>query len=207
LPGDAKQYSEEDVGTLFSGGLLLIQNRNIGPKTCPSISLIDLKGKTAGAMGESNPKIEIVDFSDELREPIKALNYEWLEKYFRVEPGDVASLSNPRAQIMDKGGFIFYAKLNGEIVGTASLLKKDADVFEIGKMAVTEQAQGLGIGSSLLEHCLKIATQEKIQTLVLYSNAKLESAIHLYRKYGFTEVELEKGIYERANIKMSKRLS
>ena len=68
--------------------------------------------------------IEIINFSADLKEPIKTLNYEWLEKYFRVEAGDVLSLSNPQEEIVDKGGFIFYAKRNGEIVGTASLLKK-----------------------------------------------------------------------------------
>lgn len=150
--------------------------------------------------------IEIIDFSDEICEPIKTLNYEWLEKYFQVEEGDVRSLSNPKTEIIDKGGFVFYAKLNHEIVGTASLLKKSDQIFELGKMAVTEKAQGFGIGTLLLEHCLKIAGQIGVQRLILYSNTKLKQAIHLYRKYGFVEVELELGLYERANIKMEKRL-
>jgi ribosomal protein S18 acetylase RimI-like enzyme len=151
-------------------------------------------------------KIEIIDFSEELKEPIKTLNYEWLEKYFRVEKGDVISLSNPKEQILDKGGFIFYAKLNDEIVGTASLLKKTEHIFELGKMAVTDKAQGYGIGTLLMEHCLEITKQKQIKKLILYSNTKLASAIHLYRKYGFIETELEQGIYERANIKMEKQL-
>ena len=68
--------------------------------------------------------VEIVEYSDEVKNWIKILNYEWLEKYFRVEPGDVISLSNPKEEIIDKGGFIYFAKLNGFVVGTASLLKK-----------------------------------------------------------------------------------
>lgn len=56
-----------------------------------------------------------------------------------MEQGDRESLSNPREQIIDKGGFIFYALLNGEIVGTASLLKKREAVFELGKMEVSEK--------------------------------------------------------------------
>lgn len=154
-----------------------------------------------------NPnKIEIIPFSDEQKEAIKTLNYEWLEKYFRVEQGDVVSLSNPKEQIIDKGGYIFYAKLNDEIVGTASLLKKNDRVFELGKMAVSEKARGLGIGTVLLEHCLDVAKQKGINTLILYSNTKLESAIHLYRKYGFYEIDLEEGLYKRADIKMEKRV-
>ena len=61
---------------------------------------------------------------------------------------------------------------------------------------------GLGIGKLLVEHCLTIAKEKNIEKLILYSNTKLASAIHLYKKYGFTEIELEQGLYERANIKM-----
>jgi len=150
--------------------------------------------------------IEIIAFSEQLSEPIKILNYEWLEKYFRVEDGDVVSLSNPQKYIIDKGGHIYYAKLNSEIVGTASLLKKSETVYELGKMAVSDKAQGQGIGTILLEHCLNVAKQKQIQTLILYSNTILQSAIHLYKKYGFEEVELESGLYERANIKMKKHI-
>lgn len=150
--------------------------------------------------------IQIIDFSDDLKEPVKTLNYEWLEKYFRIEKNDVISLSNPKEEIIDKGGFIFYAKLNDEIVGTASLLKRGNTIFELGKMAVSEKAQGQKIGTLLLEHCLSFAKQKEIKTLLLYSNTQLESAIHLYRKYGFSEVELEKGLYERADLKMEKHL-
>ena len=148
--------------------------------------------------------VEIIVFSVELSEPIKTLNYEWLEKYFRIEEGDVASLSDPQKHIIDKGGHIYYAKLNGEIVGTASLLKKSETVYELGKLAVSDKAQGHGIGTILIEHCLNIAKQKQITILILYSNTTLQSAIHLFRKYGFEEVELESGVYERANIKMEK---
>ena len=151
-------------------------------------------------------KIEIIDYSDDLKEAIKILNYEWLEKYFKVEPTDLQSLSHPKEEIIDKGGFIFYAKLNGEIVGTASLLKKDENLFELGKMAVSEKAQGHKIGTLLLEHCLQVSKEKQIKTLILFSNTQLQSAIHLYRKYGFTETKMDEGLYDRANIKMEKHL-
>ena len=151
-------------------------------------------------------KIEIIPFSEDLKEPIKTLNYEWLEKFFKIEKNDKISLSNPKEEIIDKGGFIFYAKLNDEIVGTASLLKKSETIFELGKMAVAEKAQGYKIGTLLLEHCLEFAKQKQIKTLLLYSNTQLKSAIHLYRKYGFSEIDLEPGLYERADIKMQKHL-
>lgn len=157
-------------------------------------------------MNNSTPQVEIIAFTDALKDFIKILNYQWLEKYFTIEPGDARSLSNPREEIIDKGGFIFYAKLGGEIVGTVSLLKKSADVFELSKMAVSEAAHGKGIGKAMVDYCLQFAAEKEIRTLILYSNTTLKAAIHLYRKYGFEEMELESGIYERANIKMIKQL-
>lgn len=151
-------------------------------------------------------RIDIVDYTEEEKEAIKILNYAWLEKYFKVEPGDARSLANPKEYILDKGGSIYYARWKNEIVGTVSLLKKSDDVFEVGKMAVSEKAQGHHIGNMLLEHCFHIARQRGIKTLILYSNTSLGPAIHLYKKYGFKEVELEQGLYERADIKMEKTM-
>lgn len=150
--------------------------------------------------------IEIINFSNGLQDYVRILNYEWLEKYFRIEEGDRISLSDPKKEILGKGGFIFYAKLDDEIVGTASLLKKPGAVFELGKMAVSGKAQGHGIGTALLEHCIRFAKELSTEKLILYSNTRLQPAIHLYRKYGFREVPLEPGLYERADIKMEKFL-
>ena len=51
--------------------------------------------------------IEIINFSEDQKKPTKTLNYEWLEKYFRIEENDVISLSNPNEEIIDKDGFNF----------------------------------------------------------------------------------------------------
>lgn len=149
-------------------------------------------------------RVEIIDYTEDLKEPIKTLNIEWLEKYFKVEPNDLVQLSNPKEEILDKGGFIYYAKYNGEVVGTVSLMKVENRIYELAKMAVTDKIQGLGIGNALMQHCFNEAKRLGIEKLLLYSNRSLRPAIHLYEKYGFCEVEMEAGHYERANIKMEK---
>ncbi|MEM8520942.1 GNAT family N-acetyltransferase [Flavobacterium sp. PL12] len=148
--------------------------------------------------------LEIIPFTTDLKDHIKILNFEWLIKYFNVEPKDQLVLSNPQGEIIDKGGFIFYARYNGEIIGTVSLLKIDDSTFELSKMAITSKIQGLGIGKKLIDHCLSFAKENKIEKLILYSNRKLLTALHLYRKFGFEEIELETGNYERADIKMER---
>jgi N-acetylglutamate synthase-like GNAT family acetyltransferase len=150
--------------------------------------------------------VEIIPFTTALTEPIKTLNIEWLTKYFKVEPKDEIVLSNPQGEIIDKGGMIFYAKYNDKIIGTVSLIKIDETTFELSKMAVTDGIQGLGIGKKLMLHCINIAEEKGIKKLILYSNRKLLSAIHLYEKFGFVEIALEDGVYERADIKMEKSI-
>ena len=146
--------------------------------------------------------LEIIPYSDENKHYIKELNFEWLNKYFSVEPNDVVQLSNPKAEIIDKDGFIFYARFDNEIVGTAALMKIDETTVELCKMAVTESMQGKGIGRALMEHCLETASKNKIRKLILYSSTRLETAIAMYFRYGFVEVPFDSTHYKRANIKM-----
>ncbi|RDI53460.1 GNAT family N-acetyltransferase [Flavobacterium glaciei] len=148
--------------------------------------------------------VSIIPFSPAEKEAIKTLNLEWLQKYFRVEPKDEIVLSDPQGQIIDKGGIIFYAKYKDEIVGTVSLIKIDNTTYELSKMAVTDGVQGLGIGKKLMLHCIAVAEEKEMEKLILYSNRKLLSAIHLYDKFGFVEIPLEDGVYERADIKMER---
>ncbi len=150
--------------------------------------------------------LTISEYTDAKKESFKSLNYEWLEKYFAVEPVDEKMLSDPRREIIDKGGYIFFAEYNDTIVGTVALINLGGSSFELGKMAVTEKVQGLGIGKKLMEHCLDFAKKTGAKKVLLYSNRKLGSAIHLYTKYGFVEDPVEPGHYERADIKMVKIL-
>jgi len=151
--------------------------------------------------------ITIIPYEEEYKAYIKTLNYEWLEKYFYVEPADAKQLSDPQFYIIDKGGHIYFAKYQDEIIGTSSLIKTGVGEYELAKMAVTEKYKGHGIGKLLLEHCITEATILNATKLSLFSNTKLTSAIHLYKKYGFAEVQLPADVhYERADIMMEKYL-
>jgi ribosomal protein S18 acetylase RimI-like enzyme len=150
--------------------------------------------------------ISIVPYTDETKDWIRLLNYEWLEKFFRVEPNDVIQLSDPQGEIIDKGGQIFYALYNGHIAGTSSLMKAGDDVYELAKMAVTDAYKGKGIGNALIEFCIAKAKEAGAAKLILYSNTKLTAAINLYRKYGFQEIPMGDSHYERSDIKMEKIL-
>ena len=149
-------------------------------------------------------EINIISFEDKYQKHFYDLNIEWLETYFYVEPYDEEVLSKSKEYIINKGGHIFFAKLDGEIVGTVALMPtKEAGIFELTKMAVSTKHRGHKIGQQLMQYCIDFAKEKKLNKLILYSNTKLENAIYIYRKYGFIEVAMEaNGPYRRGNIKM-----
>nr|WP_296321775.1 GNAT family N-acetyltransferase [Winogradskyella sp.] len=148
--------------------------------------------------------IDIINYRPEHKEAFYDLNIEWLKTFFYVEAYDEEVLSKPEQYIIDKGGFIFFAKKDDKVVGTVALMPTDTiGILELTKMAVSPEERGQKIGQQLMKHCISFAKQEELKALLLYSNTKLENAIYVYRKYGFKELELEKDSpYNRSDIKM-----
>lgn len=149
-------------------------------------------------------KVEIIPFEDVFSENFYNLNIEWLQTYFYVEPFDEEVLSKPQHYILERGGYIFFAKLNDQILGTVALMPtKSERIFELTKMAVLPKQRGLKIGQKMMQHCIDFAKENHFKGLMLYSNTKLENAIYIYRKYGFIEIPVEENSpYKRGNIKM-----
>ncbi len=148
--------------------------------------------------------INIINYNSKYAKQFYDLNIEWLETFFYVEPYDEEVLSKPDFYIINKGGYIFFALKNDEVVGTVALMPtKDSEILELTKMAVLPEERGQKVGQHLLQYCIDFGKEQNLKALLLYSNTKLENAIHLYRKYSFKELELEENNpYERADIKM-----
>ena len=147
---------------------------------------------------------EIIDFKNEYSKLFYDLNIEWLNEFFLVEDYDKKILSNPNKYIINKGGSIFFAKIDGKIIGVVALMPThELDVYELTKMGVKKSSRNKGIGKLLLKKCIEQATEKKLKKVIIYSNRKLENAIYLYKSFGFIEVELEKkSNYQRADIKL-----
>ena len=147
-------------------------------------------------------KVEIIEFRDEYAKYFTAINVAWVSKYFVMEEKDKEILYNPKNLIIDKGGFVYFAKAGDKIAGTFALIKIEDGVFELSKMGVEESFRGNNIGNKMLQFCIDEAKKLKINKIILYSNTLLGPAIHLYKKFGFIEVPLDQPEYQRADIKM-----
>ena len=149
-------------------------------------------------------QVEIITYNKKYREYFKRLNYEWLEQYFVVEPEDEKLLNNPEKFILKKGGQIFFARFNNEIIGTCAAIKIDKYTYELSKMAVTKKAQGKQAGKKLALSVIGFAFSKKAKFVTLLTNKKLFAAINLYKQLGF-EIEPEevKSNYEREVFRMT----
>lgn len=152
------------------------------------------------------PAIEWLTYEEKYKKDLQKLSYEWLEKYVSVEPEDIRILENPEEIIIKPGGEIIFAKYQGEIVGTVSLIKVDEGTFELAKLAVTEKAQGLKIGNQLMDKALEFAKNKGAKKVILYTNRILTSAIAVYQKYGFVEIPMLENKYLESDLKMEKIL-
>ena len=154
----------------------------------------------------ADSEIEIIEYSDDLAKDFYDINAAWIKENFVLERIDEEVLSNPKVNIIDKGGAILFArhKVHG-IIGTCALMDLGS-AFELTKMGVRHDLRGLKIGETLLLATLEKAKQMGIKRLFLLTNAKQKAAIHLYEKLGFIHCQTimdEFGHeYDRCNVAM-----
>ena len=156
-------------------------------------------------------EITIVPFKRKYKSDFIRINREWLKKYFeneRLEKEDERLLTNPEKEIINKGGEIFFAILNNEVVGTCAVIKIDDFSFELAKMGVTGKAQGKQIGKKLALTSIGYAVEKGAVKLTLSTSIKLVAAFNLYKKLGFKEkMKKDDRRYKRALIYMELDLS
>lgn len=147
--------------------------------------------------------LKIVPYAPCYAEAWKQLNEAWIQRYFSLEPPDDALLRHPEQSILERGGQISIAPQNGQPVGVCSLEPiSGTHDLELSKLAVDEQARGLGIGRRLCEAVIHAARQAGAATLRIESNTKLAPAIHLYHSLGFRDIPNTAPRYRRVNIQL-----
>lgn len=139
----------------------------------------------------------------------RALNVEWITRFFRLEPKDEETFADPQGKIIEHGGRILLAVDGERAVGCCALLAMGEGEFEVAKMAVTPEYQGRGVGRLVLERSVELAREMGARRLYLETNHTLEPAIRLYRAVGFEDVpkdRLEPSPYARADVHMERWL-
>jgi putative acetyltransferase len=121
----------------------------------------------------------------------RALNEEWIARYFAIEAQDRRQLDDPIAAYIDTGGEILIAELDGRAVGCVALMPDGTGAYELSKMAIAPELRDQGAGRTLLTAAIDHARGVGASSLFLGSSRKLANAVHLYEALGFEHVEPE----------------
>ncbi|MDX1332480.1 MAG: GNAT family N-acetyltransferase [Robiginitalea sp.] len=148
--------------------------------------------------------MEILDYEPRFRHAFRELNEWWIHRYFEMEDKDYQLLHDPQTHVLEKGGHILVALLEGQPAGTCALVPSDREGFdfELTKMGVAPEFQGRGVGMALGVAILEKARSLGAEKIFLESNTILKPAIGLYKKLGFKEFSGEESPYQRCNIQM-----
>ncbi|MCI8860267.1 MAG: GNAT family N-acetyltransferase [Lachnospiraceae bacterium] len=86
-------------------------------------------------------------------------------------------------------GRLYLAYEEGELAGCIGLRKIDSQNSEMKRLYVRPQFRGKHIGDQLIEKIIADAKEIGYSYMLLDTLPFLESAIYLYKKYGFYEIE------------------
>jgi putative acetyltransferase len=138
----------------------------------------------------------------------RALNEEWIARYFVLEEQDRRQLDDPVAAYIDTGGEILIAELDGQRIGCVALVPDGTGAYELSKMAISPELRGRGAGRALLTAAIAHARELGASSLFLGSSTKLTNAVHLYEALGFAHVAPESlhMPYARADVFMKLEL-
>ena len=146
--------------------------------------------------------MKVVPYDPKYKHDFVEMNRAWISEMFEMEPEDVRELEDIEPAIQ-RGGNIFFA-LNGEgnVMACCMIAPRADGDWEIMKFAAKGMYTGTGAGSACLQACIDYARGEGVEKIIIVSNRKCVQALHLYRKFGFTEipVDKEKFPFDRADI-------
>lgn len=144
--------------------------------------------------------MNIETYKPEYKEAFIAMNLAWIEEMFQVEDEDRMVLGSIEERLANGGEIFFAINDEGEIMASCMVAPLPSGEWEIEKFAAKKEFAGQGAGKACLQACMDFIKEKQIQKVIIVSNRKCVSAIHLYRKFGFIEIPVDKNKfpYERA---------
>jgi DNA-binding MarR family transcriptional regulator/GNAT superfamily N-acetyltransferase len=118
-----------------------------------------------------------------------AQEYGWTEPFEGLCAQIVADFANKNDPSCER---CWIVELNGENVGTVMLVKDSEEVARIRLLLVDPKGRGLGLGTRLVDECVKFARASGYKKITLWTHSILTAARHVYQQAGFSLTSSEK---------------
>jgi DNA-binding MarR family transcriptional regulator/GNAT superfamily N-acetyltransferase len=115
--------------------------------------------------------------------------YGWREPFEALCAQIVADCANKNHHERER---CWIAEIEGENVGCIFLAKETATVARIRLLLVDPKARGLGLGTQLVDECIRFARRAGYKKITLWTHRVLTAARHIYEKAGYKLVRSER---------------
>ncbi len=157
-------------------------------------------------------KADIKNFFNVKIEHLKPEEYQKCSNIWNMKAQPLAE--KWKEEIESGNRFVFVYKINGEFIGEGALVLETSDPdytipnqrIYVSRMIVKKEYRGRGIGSEILEFLIRKAKEKGYSEMTIGVDKDNVNALHLYRKYGFTEVLFEGADEDGEYLKLMKRI-
>ena len=153
-----------------------------------------------------------IEFANIVIEPLNADEYHMCSNIWNMKSQPLADKWHE--EIKNGNRHVYIYKINGEFIGEGALvLDTSAPDYTIpgkrvyvSRMIVKKEYRNRGIGSTILEFLINKAKEMGFSEMTIGVDKDNTNALHLYRKYGFTEVLFDGADENGEYFKLMKRI-
>ena len=152
------------------------------------------------------------DFANTVIEPLSIEDYHKCSNIWNMKTQPLAE--KWKEEIISGNRQVFVYKINGEFIGEGALVFDTGDPdytiegrrVYVSRMIVKKEYRNRGIGSEILEFLINKAKKMGFSEMTIGVDKDNINALHLYRKYGFTEVLFDGADEDGEYYKLMKRI-